>query len=140
MTRCLARRAQTAASSGVVVISSMNGPLRFRQRRSAESADMSRVLRKIRALQLRLATPFRQVLWPATARDGGSDPAKILALESDRSEVAGVPAGRPPRDGNRQHDDAKREHREPHEFKHQRVHGNLPKQTARFGGKRLTAC
>src|ERR1700722_11026981 len=87
MTRCLARRAQTAASSGVVVISSMNGPLRFRQRRSAESADMSRVLRKIRALQLRLATPFRQVLWPATALHGGSDPAKILALEKrpDRS-------------------------------------------------------
>ena len=39
----------------------------------------------------------------------------------------------------RQHDDAERRSSQAHEFKHQRVHGNLPQQNARFVGKPLTA-
>jgi hypothetical protein len=42
--------------------------------------------------------------------------------------VAAGPLDRSPLRGHGDHDNAEREHREPHEFKYQRVHGNVPLQ------------
>src|ERR1035438_2156756 len=84
---------------------------------------MSRVRRRIRALHLGLIT--------ASARlDRGDSPDPRFDLtpigRSLRSSVDAHAPRWPASRRNGQHDDAKREHRETHEFKYQRVHGNIP--------------
>src|ERR1700737_1140851 len=97
---------------------------------------MSRVLGRIRALHFPQTGAF------AGAHAAGPprrppNPFSILGWKWDPSVVAHLPGRRPPR-GNGKHDDAEREHRKSHEFKHQRVHGNPPNETDRFVGKELT--
>src|SRR5579864_2486776 len=120
MTRCLARRSQKAESSAVVVIRSINGPWRFPEGRSAESADMSRALRQSRDRILRLGHGVTQTV-AGTARP----PFRLSGLS--RSEVAHAPFRWPP--GTRRHhqdNDAEPNHRQAHEFENQSVHGKIP--------------
>src|ERR1051325_10953806 len=77
MTGCLARRAQADASSGVVVINSM------KTRRSAESADMSRVFRRIRALLFLLHFCFRTTT-RAAFREATQAPGWPRSFRPDR--------------------------------------------------------
>src|ERR1700739_1502461 len=100
MTGCVARRLHAAVSSEVVVIRSMNGPLTLLKGRSAESAYMSRVLRRIRGCHLRRNRGFLPGLRPRNAAADG----RILRSENGvRSVIADVPATRSPR-GNGKHD------------------------------------
>ena len=96
------------------------------RRRSAESADMSRVLRRIRALHFRNVVSFSPRLSHRSATAGSPDPVNTAVLSVDRSGVADVP-GRPSPRRNGKHDDAQREHRQSHEFEHQCIgHSNSP--------------
>jgi hypothetical protein len=68
----------------------------------------------------------RDLAFKAAPDDDGSRSVKRPLWKWLRS-VADAPAARSLRGRNRQHDDAKRRYRKPYEFKHQRVHSNLPK-------------
>src|SRR5437868_2295050 len=98
MTGCLARRAQTDASSEVVVINSM------KTRRSAESADMSRVFRRIRLLHFLLHFPLhfrfratsRRPPGGATQGRTGLDHFGRIAIRGTREDAGRAVGSRKP--------------------------------------------
>jgi hypothetical protein len=57
--------------------------------------------------------------------------------ETSQSEVARMPPRGPAGRGNRQNDDAQREHRKAHEFENQRVHNQSPQANRQIGGEAI---
>jgi hypothetical protein len=53
--------------------------------------------------------------------------------EPDQSEIVRMPPRGPACGGNRQNDDAQREHRKSHEFENQRVHSQSPQANQQIG-------
>src|SRR5450631_1195317 len=145
MTGWRPKRSQAAASSEVDVIRSMNDPMTLPrdsrparplplrndmpQRRGAKSAVVSRGLRRIRALGARPAAVFA-VCFGAGTRS---------AIAPKWSVLTGAPR-RPRSCRHGEHDDTQREHRQPHEFEYQRVHGNVPRPYRSIWKGRIERC
>src|SRR5580704_14285545 len=82
---------------------------------------------------------FSQGLKRRRRAAGGSDAFSILASKRDRSVLPHA-ARRLPLRRKGEHDERQGEDAQSHEFKYQRVHGNLPRETIRFVGGGLTLC
>src|SRR6266700_1980338 len=133
MTGCFASRAQTAASSEVVVIRFMDGPYRLCDGVLPKALICQGSCSEFEPCISALRRVFAET--QATgAQCCSPDPVNTSFWEQDRSGVADVP-GRPSPRRNGQHDDTQREHRQSYEFEHQSVsHSNSPNKPIDLSG------